>query len=124
MMPSKTEKHLPLIKVLEMSDSKQRKAIINALDKSQINILCEICFLHGTLPVSKTILESLRDKKVHFRHIVNKTASLRKKNNSLIRVSDQLRTPLKLVLKRFSNTDQFDGSNKRLPVRGNLCACS
>ena len=104
-MPNVIQKHIPLFQVLEMSKQKQRKAIINALDKSQINILCEIVlnFLQGTFPVNKKVLDRLRRSKSHFRQIVNKNASLKNKKISLIKVSHQLTTLLKLVLKRFSN---------------------
>lgn len=107
-MPHRMEKHLALFQVLEMSDRKQRKAIINALNKSQINILCEVVynFLHGALPINKKALEGLRRYKEHFRQIVNKNTSLKKKKISLVKVSEQLRTLLKLVAKRFSNINQ------------------
>ena len=77
------QKHLPLFQVLEMSDRKQRKAIINVLDNAQINVLCEIVynFLHGALPVSKTALDSFRSYKEQFRQIVNKMLHLKRKES-------------------------------------------
>lgn len=106
-MGTKIQKHLSLLKVLEMSNRQQRKAIIKVLDKSQLNILCEIVynFLNGTLPVSKKILVSLRRYKSQFRETLNKTTSLQKKKLIFVKISDQLKTLLKLVVKRFSNTD-------------------
>lgn len=82
-MPHRMEKHLPLFQVLEMSDRKQRKAIINALNKSQINILCEVVynFLHGALHINKKALEGLRRYKEHFRQIVNKILHLKRKKS-------------------------------------------
>ena len=79
------DKYEPFLQMIANAKLKQRKAIINTMDKDQLCFICEVALnvLAGNLPISDNIKKQLLPHKSFLRQLANRKISNRFKKKLL-----------------------------------------
>ena len=110
---------IPFLRLLQTTDTKQRRALIKTATIKQIRALCEIVLnvFKGIVPISEYHVKKLVSFKRTIHYLVNKTVLLNKKKSHLLRLQSILPVLLKAALAIIDYHGKRDDINPKTEIR-------
>lgn len=104
-MSSRVKRHAAFLLLMQQTNPKQRKLLIQSTTNEQLHALFEVMhnIIYGNIPLEKAYIKSLSRYEAHFLNLIDKKVSLKQRREKLL----QYRNQVAKLMKAFANITEW-----------------